>query len=65
MIESIKKKLEQKCPKVGVSAMYTSSLLYAIQEIILEDRFETGHYTKELLEQECFIRGIPQCRINK
>ena len=64
MIESIKKKLEQKCPKVAVSAMHISSLLYAIQEIILEDRLETGYYTKDQLVQECFKRGIPQSHIN-
>lgn len=58
-IETIQKKLQDKCPEVEVSALFISRLLHAIEEIILEDRKEIGHYTEDEFRQECFKRCIP------
>ena len=58
-IETIQKKLEHKCPKVEIPALYIGKLLRSIEEIILEDRKEIGYYTKDELRMECFRRCIP------
>ncbi len=58
-IVTIKNKLEQKCPKVEIPALYIGKLLTSIEEIILEDRKEIGYYTEDEFKRECFRRCIP------
>ncbi len=57
--ETIYTKLTDKCPKVKIQTLFIGQLLHAIEEIILEDRKEIGHYTEDEFRQECFKRCIP------
>ena len=58
-IVTINNKLENKCPEVKIPALYIGKLLNVIEEIILEDRKEIGHYTEDEFERERFRRCIP------